>query len=142
MGGNSAMTKMAQALVQRLLQQGDFHTSATILLGMGDLEDAVEVYVSRCFYMEAILLTSLIFPQDWQRQAHLVQKWGEFVVENSQQNLAMRCFYATGVEPPLPWGSPSPKMIDSHSRAPSSIGDSEPPPFRHLEQESRDVVLL
>ena len=129
MGGNTQMGKMGQAFVQRLLQQGDFHTSATILLGMGSLEDAVEVYVSRCFYMEAILLTSLIFPTDWQRQAHLVQKWGEFVVENSQQNLAMRCFHATGVEPPLPWGAPSPKMIDMQSRAPSSIGSMLSPPI-------------
>ena len=129
MSGNSAMSKMGQAFVQRLLQQGDFHTSATILLGMGDLEDAVEVYVSRCFYMEAILLTSLVFPQDWQRQAHLVQKWGEFVVENSQQNLAMRCFYATGLEPPLPWGSPAMTLTDSQSRAPSTISDMLSPPL-------------
>ena len=127
MSGNSTMSKMGQAFVQRLLQQGDFHTSATIMLGMGDLEDAVEVYVSRCFYMEAILLTSLIFPQDWQRQAHLVHRWGEFVVENSQQNLAARCYCATGREPP--WSSLSPKMIDTQSRAPSSISDMLSPPI-------------
>ena len=107
MGGQSSAGKMGQAFVQRLLQQGDFHTSATVLLGMGDREDAVEVYVSRSFFMEAILLTCLIFPTDWQRQAHLVRRWGEFVVENSQQQLAIRCFQCTGVEPPMPWASPS-----------------------------------
>lgn len=127
-GNNSSMGKMGQAFVQRLLAQGDFHTSATILLGMGDLEDAIEVYVSRCFYMEAILLTTLLFPQDWQRQAHLVQKWGEFVVENSQQSLAMRCFFATGVEPPLPWASPSIRTIETPSQAPSSISSMLSPP--------------
>ena len=129
MGGSNSMGKMGQAFVQRLLQQGDFHTSATILLGLGDREDAVEVYVERCFFMEAILLTCLIFPQDWQRQAHLVRRWGEFVVENSQQQLAIRCFSCTGVEPPMPWGSPSPRMPDTSSQAPSSISSMLSPPI-------------
>ncbi|KAL9097968.1 MAG: hypothetical protein Q9163_006275, partial [Psora crenata] len=129
MGGSTPMGKMGQAFVQRLLQQGDFHTSATILLGLGDREDAVEVYVSRCFFMEAILLTCLIFPQDWQRQAHLVRQWGEFVVENSQQQLAIRCFSCTGAEPPIPWGSPSPRMQETASQAPSSISSMLSPPI-------------
>ena len=142
MGGSGSMGKMGQAFVQRLLQQGDFHTSATILLGLGDREDAVEVYVSRSFYMEAILLTCLIFPTDWQRQAHLVRRWGEFVVENSQQHLAIRCFSCTGVEPPIPWGSPSPPPLDTPSQAPSSISSMlsppvSPPPTSNLAPPNR-----
>lgn len=129
MGGSGSMGKMGQAFVQRLLQQGDFHTSATILLGLGDREDAVEVYVSRSFYMEAILLTCLLFPGDWERQAHLVRRWGEFVVENSQQHLAIRCFSCTGVEPPIPWSSPSLSSINTPSRAPSSISSILSPPL-------------
>ena len=130
MGGQASMGKMGQAFVQRLLQQGDFHTSATILLGMGDREDAVEVYVSRSFYMEAILLTCLVFPTDWQRQAHLVRRWGEFVVENSQQQLAIRCFSCTGVEPPAPWTSPS--MSSHHgtlSQSSQSVASMLSPPI-------------
>lgn len=136
MGGQSG--KMGQAFVQRLLQQGDFHTSATILLGMGDREDAVEVYVSRSFFMEAILLTCLIFPTDWQRQAHLVRRWGEFVVENSQQQLAIRCFQCTGVEPPMPWASPSLRGQSTPSQASQSVMSmlspptSPPPPANKL----------
>lgn len=129
MGGSGSMGKMGQAFVQRLLQQGDFHTSATILLGLGDREDAVEVYVSRSFYMEAILLTCLLFPSDWERQAHLVRRWGEFVVENSQQHLAIRCFTCTGVEPPIPWSSPSPRPVNTPSQAPSSISSMLSPPI-------------
>lgn len=129
MGGSSSMGKMGQAFVQRLLQQGDFHTSATILLGLGDREDAIEVYVSRSFYMEAILLTCLLFPSDWERQAHLVRRWGEFVVENSQQHLAIRCFSCTGVEPPIPWSSPSPRPINTPSQTPSSISSMLSPPI-------------
>lgn len=129
MGGQGAgLGKMGQAFVQRLLSQGDFHTSATILLGLGDREDAVEVYVSRSFYMEAILLTCLVFPTDWQRQAHLVRRWGEFVVENSQQHLAMRCFTCTGVEPPIPWASPSMQGQSTPSQAPTSISSMLSPP--------------
>ncbi|KAI4179008.1 MAG: hypothetical protein LQ346_007297 [Caloplaca aetnensis] len=127
MGGQSG--KMGQAFVQRLLQQGDFHTSATILLGMGDREDAVEVYVSRSFFMEAILLTCLIFPTDWQRQAHLVRRWGEFVVENSQQQLAIRCFQCTGVDPPMPWASPSLRGQSTPSQASQSVVSMLSPPI-------------
>ncbi|KAI4140123.1 MAG: hypothetical protein L6R39_005939, partial [Caloplaca ligustica] len=127
MGGQSG--KMGQAFVQRLLQQGDFHTSATILLGMGDREDAVEVYVSRSFFMEAILLTCLLFPTDWQRQAHLVRRWGEFVVENSQQQLAIRCFQCTGVEPPMPWASPSLRGQSTPSQASQSAISLLSPPL-------------
>ncbi|KAL8969597.1 MAG: hypothetical protein Q9183_001929, partial [Haloplaca sp. 2 TL-2023] len=129
MGGQASAGKMGQAFVQRLLQQGDFHTSATILLGMGDREDAVEVYVSRSFYMEAILLTCLIFPTDWQRQAHLVRRWGEFVVENSQQQLAIRCFQCTGVEPPMPWASPSLRSQSTASQASQSVISMLSPPL-------------
>ena len=129
MGGQgSGLGKMGQAFVQRLLSQGDFHTSATILLGLGDREDAVEVYVSRSFFMEAILLTCLVFPTDWQRQAHLVRRWGEFVVENSQQHLAMRCFTCTGVEPPIPWASPSMHGQSTPSQAPTSVSSILSPP--------------
>ena len=129
MGGPSSMGKIGQAFVQRLLQKGDFHTAATILLGLENREDAVEVYVSRSFYMEAILLTCLVFPSDWERQAHLVRRWGEFVVENSQQHLAIRCFTCTGVEPPIPWSSPSPRPINTPSQAPSSISSMLSPPI-------------
>lgn len=129
MGGQSSAGKMGQAFVQRLLQQGDFHTSATILLGLGDREDAVEVYVSRSFFMEAILLTCLIFPTDWQRQAHLVRRWGEFVVENSQQQLAIRCFQCTGVEPPMPWASPSLRGQSTPSQASQSVMSMLSPPI-------------
>lgn len=127
-GGQASMKKMGQAMVQKLLQQGDFHTSATILLGMGDREDAVEVYVSRSFYMEAILLTCLIFPTDWQRQAHLVRRWGEFVVENSQQQLAIRCFSCTGVDPAIPWASPSLGSQSTISQGTPSISSVLSPP--------------
>ena len=129
MNSGGQMGKMGQAFVQRLLSQGDFHTSATILLGMGDHEDAIEVYVSRSFFMEAILLTTLLFPDDWQRQAHLVRRWGEFVVENSQQQLAMRCFTCTGMEPPMPWPSPSLASQGTPSQAPTTVSSLLSPPL-------------
>lgn len=129
MGASGSMNKMGENMVQRLLRKGDFHTAATILLSLGDREDAVEVYVSRSFYMEAILLTCLAFPTDWQRQAHLVRRWGEFVVENSQQHLAIRCFSCTGVEPPIPWSSPSPRAVNTPSQTPSSISSMLSPPL-------------
>ncbi|KAL6232972.1 hypothetical protein BDW75DRAFT_8209 [Aspergillus navahoensis] len=107
MNGQSQANKVGQAFVQKLLELGDVHTAATVLIGLGDRDDAIEVYVSQNYYMEAILMTCLVMPTDWQRQSYLVRRWGEHVVAHSQQQLAIRCFMCTGVEPSDPWASPA-----------------------------------
>ncbi|KAJ5178214.1 uncharacterized protein N7500_000913 [Penicillium coprophilum] len=113
MSGQGQANKVGQAFVQKLLEIGDIHTSAAILLGLGDKNDAIEVYVSRNHFMEAILMTCLLFPSDWQRQSYLVRRWGEHVVTHSQQQLAIRCFMCTGAEPSEPWASPSAQQTSS-----------------------------
>lgn len=120
-GSQGAMGKLGQRFVQKLIQQGDYHTSATILLSLGEEEEALDVYVSRRFYMEAILLTCLIFPENWQRQAQLVRRWGEFVMENSQQQLAIRCFTCTGMNLP-PWAASTPRNESTSSLSHDSLG--------------------
>ncbi|KAG5305479.1 WD domain-containing protein [Histoplasma capsulatum G186AR] len=124
--GNQGHSKhLGQALVQKLLAKGDIHASAAVLLGMGDCNDAIEVYVSRNLYMEAILLTCLLMPSEWQRQSYLVRKWGEHVVQNSQQHLAIRCFACTDAETSEAWASPTAQMTTilsdqlSRSRGPT-----------------------
>jgi hypothetical protein len=101
-----AAKKITQVFIEKMLSKGDIHAAATLMLALGDMSDAIEVYVSRNQYMEAVLLTCLVTPDDWQRQSYLVRRWGEHVVENSQQSLAIRCFSCTGVEPSDPWTSP------------------------------------
>ncbi|KAI9807036.1 MAG: hypothetical protein M1825_005753 [Sarcosagium campestre] len=96
--GTTSTAKMGHAVVQRSLEKRDINSAATILLGLGEENDAVEVYVSHRRYMEAVLLTCLVFPNNWQRQSELVRKWGESAVKNNQQHLAIRCFSCTGVE--------------------------------------------
>ncbi|KAI9879639.1 MAG: hypothetical protein M1830_007880 [Pleopsidium flavum] len=128
-GGHASTKKVGQAFVQRLLEKGDVHASVTILLGLGDRNDAVEVYVSRNYFMEAILLTCLVFPSDWQRQSHLVRRWGEFVVENSQQQLAIRCFSCTGVEPSEPWTSPTAQKAATFARQAQNVPRILSPPL-------------
>lgn len=109
--GNQAQSKkIGQAFVEKMLAKGDIHAAATILLSLGDYDDAIEVYVTRNHFLEAILLTCLLMPQNWQRQSFLVREWGKHVVENSQQHLAIRCFSCTGVEPSEPWTSPTAQM--------------------------------
>ena len=105
-GGHASQAKVARAYVQRLLEKGDVHTAATIMIGMGDQNDAIEIYVSHKRFMEAVLLTCLVFPADWQRQSALVNKWGEWAVQHGQQPLAIRCFSCTGSESSEPWFSP------------------------------------
>lgn len=111
MSGQTQANKVGQAFVQKLLETGDIHTAATILLGLGDKNDAIEVYVSQNYFLEAILMTCLLMPTDWQRQSYLVRRWGEHVVSHSQQQLAIRCFMCTGAEPSEPWASPAPRML-------------------------------
>ncbi|KAF9891828.1 hypothetical protein FE257_003313 [Aspergillus nanangensis] len=117
MSGESQANKVGQAFVQKLLKIGDVHTSATILLSLGDKNDAIEVYVSQSYYMEAILMTCLLMPTDWQRQSYLVRRWGEHVVSHSQQQLAIRCFMCTGAEPSAPWASPGAQQVTSFAEA-------------------------
>ncbi|KAJ6043833.1 uncharacterized protein N7446_002031 [Penicillium canescens] len=130
MSGQAQGNKVGQAFVQKLLEVGDTHTSAAILLGLGDSNDAIEVYVSRNHFMEAILMTCLLMPSDWQRQSYLVRRWGEHVVTHSQQQLAIRCFMCTGVEPSEPWASPSAQQAASFAemiRTKSPLASTEPP---------------
>ncbi|CAI7674790.1 unnamed protein product [Penicillium discolor] len=129
MSGQAQANKVGQAFVQKLLEIGDIHTSAAILLGLGDSNDAIEVYVSRNHFMEAILMTCILFPSDWQRQSYLVRRWGEHVVTHSQQQLAIRCFMCTGAEPSEPWASPSAQQTSSFAemiRAKSPLASPEP----------------
>ncbi|KAF2088882.1 hypothetical protein K490DRAFT_72569 [Saccharata proteae CBS 121410] len=104
--GQDSQKKVGQAFVLRLLEKGDIHPAVAILLGLGEQNDAVEAYVSRKYYMEAVILTCLLYPTDWQRQSFLVRKWGEVAVTTGQPELAVRCFYCTSLESSEPWSSP------------------------------------
>lgn len=128
-GGTAAQSKMARAYVQRLLEKGDVHTAATIMIGMGDNNDAIEIYVSHKRYMEALILTCLVFPADWSRQAELVRKWGEWAVQHGQQQLAVRCFSCTGTESTEPWASPSAQQATFSRLHTQSIPELLSPPL-------------
>ncbi|OJJ51100.1 hypothetical protein ASPZODRAFT_127108 [Penicilliopsis zonata CBS 506.65] len=148
MTGQTQANKVGQAFVQKLLEAGNVHVSATVLLGLGDRNDAIEVYVSQNYFLEAILLTCLVTPTDWLRQSHLVRRWGEHVVSDSQQQLAIRCFMCTGVEPSEPWTSPSAQQATTSFAdligGVSPLASPEPPfpPVQLLTVPSseRDVV--
>lgn len=103
--------QLAQIFVEKMLSKGEIHMAVVVLLATGDKNGAIEVYVTRNCYLEAILLTCRLMPMDWHRQSHLVRKWGEHVVENSQQQLAIRCFSCTGIEPSDPWTSPTAQLF-------------------------------
>lgn len=104
--GVDSQKKVGEAFVQRLLEKGDVHPAVAILLGLGECNDAIEVYVSQGFHMEAVLLTSLYCPSDWQRVSHLIRKWGEVAIQASNAELAARCFSCASVETSVPWRSP------------------------------------
>lgn len=88
--GQVAQQKLGRAYVQRLLENGDIHAAATILIGMEDYNDAIEIYVSHKQYLEALILMCLFFPAVWERQNALIKKWGEWAASHGQQQLAIR----------------------------------------------------
>ena len=89
-GGQASQHKLGRAYVQRLLESGDVHAAATIMIGLGDHNDAVEIYISHKKHMEGLILTCLFFPTAWERIEQIVRKWGEWAVQHGQQQLAIR----------------------------------------------------
>ena len=89
-GPQSSQQKLGRAYVQRLLESGDVHAATTIMIGMGDRTDAIEIYVSHKRYMEALLLACLSFPSVWERQSQIIKKWGDWAAQHSQRELAVR----------------------------------------------------
>ena len=96
--GHDSQRKVGEAFVQRLLDKGDVHPAVAILLGLDERMEAIEAYASRQYYMEAVLLTCLVLPGDWQRQSYYVRKWGEVAVAQGMPELAVRCFSCTSLE--------------------------------------------
>lgn len=88
--GEASQQKAARAYIHRLLKTGDVHTAATIMIGLGDHNDAIEIYDTHKYYMEALILTCLIFPAVWERQEAIIKRWGEWAVQHGQQQLAIR----------------------------------------------------
>jgi len=123
---NFATKRLGELFVERLLSQGDLHAAATILIAMGENSDAIEVYVSRNLYLEAVLLTCLVTPADWQRQSTIVRQWGEFVVQNSQHQLAIRCFSCSGKESSETWVSPTATRFNTPFQADSRKQNATP----------------
>lgn len=91
-GGQASQHSLGRAYVQRLLENGDVHAAATIMVGMGDYNDAIEIYVSHKKFLEALVLLCLFYPGVWERQAAVIKKWGDFAVQHGQQGLAIRWY--------------------------------------------------
>jgi hypothetical protein len=127
--GQGSQKKVGEAFVQRLLEKGDIHPAVAIFLGLGEHNDAIEVYVSRKYYMEAILLTCLTFPTDWQRQSFLVRKWGEYAVSHGKAELAVRCFSCMGLETTEPWFSPRAQDAVFSAQKQALLGSQLSPPL-------------
>ncbi|KAF1956282.1 hypothetical protein CC80DRAFT_516503 [Byssothecium circinans] len=127
--GQGTQKKVGETFVQRLLEKGDIHPAVAILLGLGEHNDAIEVYVSCKYYMEAILLTCLLLPTDWQRQSFLVRKWGEAAVSHGKAELAVKCFSCMGLESSEPWFSPRAQDAVFSAQKQHLLGSQLSPPL-------------
>ncbi|EGD85157.2 uncharacterized protein TERG_01433 [Trichophyton rubrum CBS 118892] len=133
-----ASKEPGQALAKKLIASNDPHAAAAVLMGIGEGELAVELYVSRNQFMEAVLLSCLLTPAAWSRQSYLVRKWGEHAAINSQQHLALRCFSCTETANPVSWKGPT--SHPSGSNPPSEKNQVAPmngPPLNNLSPTSR-----
>ncbi|EMC91828.1 hypothetical protein BAUCODRAFT_28068 [Baudoinia panamericana UAMH 10762] len=123
--GADSQKKVGEAFVQRLLEKGDIHPAVAILLGLAEYNDAIEVYVSQKYWMEAVLLTCLTCPVDWGRQSFLIRKWGEAAIKQGQAELAVRCFACAAVEsePSEPWFSPRAQQDAAYAAQQQRLAD-------------------
>lgn len=142
LGSGTSQKKVGETFVQRLLEKGDVHPAAAILLGLGEHNDAIEVYVSRKYYMEAILLTCLMFPTDWQRQSFLVRKWGEAAVSHGKAELAVKCFSCMGLESSEPWFSPRAQDAVFSAQKQHLLGSQVSPPVSPPGGQSRITAKM
>ncbi|KAH7187853.1 hypothetical protein BKA60DRAFT_602262 [Fusarium oxysporum] len=126
-GGHASQQKLGHTYVQRLLEAGDVHAAVTIMFGMGDPNNAIEVYISHKRYMEALILTCLSAPSVWERQAAIIRKWGEWAVQHGQHQLAIRCFACTDQESTEPWTSLSAAPLNFQTTTPSIPEVLSPP---------------
>ena len=141
--GHDSQKKVGEAFVQRLLEKGDYHPAVAIFLGLGEHNDAVEVYVSQKYYMEAILLTCLLFSTDWQRQSFLVRKWGEVAISSGQPELAVKCFSCMGLESSEPWFSPRAQDAVFTAQKHALLGSQLSPPLSPpIPQNSRIMAKM
>ncbi|EFQ97063.1 WD domain-containing protein [Nannizzia gypsea CBS 118893] len=133
-----ASKEPGQALAKKLLASNDTHAAAAVLMGIGEGDLAVELYVSKNQFMEAVLLSCLLTPAAWSRQSYLIRKWGEHAAINSQQHLALRCFSCTETANPVSWKGPT--SHPSGSNPPSEKNQGAPlngPPLNNLSPTSR-----
>ena len=104
--GEGSQKQLGETFVRRLLEQDEIHAAVATLLGLGQENEAIEAYVSRMYFMEALLLTCLRFPNDWNRQSFLLRRWGEAAINMKEPELAVRCFSCTAMESSESWFSP------------------------------------
>lgn len=112
--------------MQRLLETGDIHPAVAILLGIGEHDEAIEAYVSQKCYMEALLLTCLILPSNWDRQCFLLRKWGEVAVKTGNPELAVRIFSCTSEQTTEPWASPRAQDAIFKAQSDAAQGSESP----------------
>lgn len=89
-GTKASQHKLGLAYVQRLLENGDVHAAVTIMIGLGDYNDAIEIYHSHRRYMEALIVSCLFYPGVWERLEHIIKKWADWAINHGHQQLAIR----------------------------------------------------
>jgi hypothetical protein len=108
--GNNDHT-MRMGFAWRLEKEGDLHAAAALYIGMDQVERVVGMYTSGGHWIDAVLLTALRWPDDWQRIANLLRRWTSAMLAECDelQSLAVRCIASSEVKPKQHWAPLSAK---------------------------------
>lgn len=123
-GGQQSQHKLGRAYVQRLLESGDIHVAVTIMLGMGDYHDAIEVYVSHYGGTDPDVCR---VPRRLGTTGRHCKEMGRMGCATWPEQLAIRCFACTDQESTEPWTSPSAVQLNFQSITPSIPEVLSPP---------------
>lgn len=89
--GQGVPEKTGRLFVEHILKENEIHHAVVLMLSLKEYENAIEIYLSRQYFVEPILLSCLKFPTDWQRQSDLLQKWCNAALLESEEKLAYKC---------------------------------------------------
>ena len=111
------------------LQQDEIHMDAA-RMSLIDRDKAIEVYTSHEMFLEGILLTCVLFPDQWSRVTELALKWGTKCTSAPARICYFGVAYLLGPASILPWNTDKRRM--------SSQTPETPPPKRTLPSRSSD----
>jgi hypothetical protein len=105
MSGQIIIKEVGRTLARKMLKKNDIYVAVSVLIGIGEHADIIEMYTLYLYYIKAILLAYFKFPTDFYRYFILVRRWGKYIIISSRQLLAIRCLFCININSSESWAS-------------------------------------